>query len=208
MSGQQSDIEEILSRRDDNGADYWATPDGRIYVGNPFSTIGSLGLLHELGLKSDHEEWTRSTGPSEAGGVGEFPTSRLATPRRSWSDLDRYVWFRLWRFLRRRQGPRGRLHPAGFAEWERRSGLAYFYPPWTEWVYSLACRKVNVVGKPYEGKPHVRFDVAGGGNRIFRCQAPPPDPTCGRRPRNAHAAPLNPDVRRQERSHDGSAASS
>ena len=45
------------------------------------------------------------------------------------ADLDRYVWLRLWRFLRRRQGPRGRLHPAGFAEWERRSGLAYFYPP-------------------------------------------------------------------------------
>ena len=45
------------------------------------------------------------------------------------ADLDRYVWFRLWQFLRRRQGPRGRLHPAGFAEWERRSGLAYFYPP-------------------------------------------------------------------------------
>ena len=55
MSGQQSDIEEILSRRRDNGADYWATPDGRIYVGNPFSTIGCLSLLHELGLTSDHE---------------------------------------------------------------------------------------------------------------------------------------------------------
>ena len=41
MPGQQADIEEILSRRHDNGADYWATPDGRIYVGNPFSTIGS-----------------------------------------------------------------------------------------------------------------------------------------------------------------------
>jgi macrodomain Ter protein organizer (MatP/YcbG family) len=44
------------------------------------------------------------------------------------ADLDRYVWFRLWRFLRKRQGPRGRLLPAAFVEWERRSGLAYFYP--------------------------------------------------------------------------------
>ena len=27
--------------------------------------------------------------------------------------------------------------------------------------YSLVCRETNVVGKPYEGKPYVRFDVAG-----------------------------------------------
>src|SRR3989304_3495018 len=32
-------------------------------------------------------------------------------------------------------------------------------------VCSLARRRANVVGKPYEGKPHVRFDVAGGGNQ-------------------------------------------
>src|SRR2546425_9614604 len=32
-------------------------------------------------------------------------------------------------------------------------------------VSSLACRKVKVVGKPYEGIPHVRFDVAGSGNQ-------------------------------------------
>ena len=44
------------------------------------------------------------------------------------ADLDRYVWLRLWRFLKKRQGPRGRLLPAAFAEWERRSGLTYFYP--------------------------------------------------------------------------------
>src|SRR5919106_6122271 len=34
-------------------------------------------------------------------------------------------------------------------------------------IYSLACREVKVVGKPYEGKPHVRFEVAGGGNPDF-----------------------------------------
>ena len=44
------------------------------------------------------------------------------------ADLDRYVRLRLWRFLRKRQGPRGRLRPAAFAAWERRSGLTYFYP--------------------------------------------------------------------------------
>jgi hypothetical protein len=44
------------------------------------------------------------------------------------ADLDRYVWLRLWRFLKKRQGARGRLYPAAFAAWERRSGLAHFYP--------------------------------------------------------------------------------
>lgn len=50
-----SDVHTVLSHRHDNGADFWATPDGRIYVGNPFSTISSLGILHELGVDSDHE---------------------------------------------------------------------------------------------------------------------------------------------------------
>jgi group II intron reverse transcriptase/maturase len=44
------------------------------------------------------------------------------------ADLDRYVRLRLWRFLRQRQGPRGRLCPAAFAAWERRSGLTSCYP--------------------------------------------------------------------------------
>jgi hypothetical protein len=44
------------------------------------------------------------------------------------ADLDRYVRLRLWRFLKKRQGPCGRLRPEAFAEWERRSGLTYFYP--------------------------------------------------------------------------------
>lgn len=45
------------------------------------------------------------------------------------ADLDRYVRVRLWRFLEKRQGPRGHLPPAAFVEWERRSGLTYFYLP-------------------------------------------------------------------------------
>ena len=49
------DVEAILAHRRDKGADHWATPDGRIYVGNPFSTISSLGMLHELGVGADHE---------------------------------------------------------------------------------------------------------------------------------------------------------
>jgi hypothetical protein len=31
--------------------------------------------------------------------------------------------------------------------------------------HDLACRKPKAVGEPYEGQPHVRFDVAGGGNQ-------------------------------------------
>jgi hypothetical protein len=43
------------------------------------------------------------------------------------ADLDRYVWLRLWIFLRKRQGPRGYLRPDGYAAWFRRSGLERFY---------------------------------------------------------------------------------
>ena len=45
MSEWQSDIDSILARRNDNGADFWATPGGRIYVGNPYSTIAVAGGL-------------------------------------------------------------------------------------------------------------------------------------------------------------------
>jgi group II intron reverse transcriptase/maturase len=52
----------------------------------------------------------------------------LGNSTKKLADLDRYVWLRLWRFLKKRQGARGRLSPEAFTEWERRSGLAYFYP--------------------------------------------------------------------------------
>lgn len=44
------------------------------------------------------------------------------------ADLDRFVRRRLWCFFQKRRGSRGRLTALAFAEWERRSGLAYFYP--------------------------------------------------------------------------------
>lgn len=46
----QSDIEAILARRHDNGADYWATSDGRLIKGSPFSTLDSAYMLAELGM--------------------------------------------------------------------------------------------------------------------------------------------------------------
>lgn len=51
----QPDIDAILAERHHNQGDFWATPDGRIYVGNPFSTLSSLAMLHELGVTSSHE---------------------------------------------------------------------------------------------------------------------------------------------------------
>lgn len=51
----RADIDAILAKRHDNGEDFWATPDGRIYVGSPFSTLSSLVMLHELGVARSHE---------------------------------------------------------------------------------------------------------------------------------------------------------
>ena len=75
--------------------------------------------------------------------------------------------------------------PVAFLAWLRRCGLTYFYGvASTVWidvllcsrtgvVNSLAYRQTKVVGKPYE--PHVRFDVAGGGDQagFEPSQAPP-----------------------------------
>jgi group II intron reverse transcriptase/maturase len=49
------------------------------------------------------------------------------------------------------------------------------YPEYV--CFSLECLRQKVVGEPDEGKPHVRFDVAGNGNQAYKTQAPFPDPT-------------------------------
>jgi hypothetical protein len=48
-----------------------------------------------------------------------------------------------------------------------------------KWRRNLESRKKKVVGKPYEGKPHVRFEAAGAGNGLSYNTAPVLDPTCG-----------------------------
>lgn len=53
---------------------------------------------------------------------------RVGNSTKKLADLDRYVRLRRWIFLRKRQGPRGRLRPEGYAAWLRRSGLERFYP--------------------------------------------------------------------------------
>ncbi len=47
----QSDVDAILSRRHDLGADYWTTPDARIMKGAPFSTVECANYLLELGME-------------------------------------------------------------------------------------------------------------------------------------------------------------
>jgi hypothetical protein len=49
-SAYESDINSILARRYDNGGDYWATPDGRLLKGSPFTTLDCAPMLRELGM--------------------------------------------------------------------------------------------------------------------------------------------------------------
>ncbi|MCL4435196.1 MAG: prenyltransferase [Thaumarchaeota archaeon] len=48
----RSDVEAILAKRYDNGGDYWASPDGRVGVGSPFSTLECVLMLSDLGMES------------------------------------------------------------------------------------------------------------------------------------------------------------
>ena len=49
-----ADIENILSKSRDNGAEFWATPDGNLMKGGPFSTLEAAYILTELGLDASH----------------------------------------------------------------------------------------------------------------------------------------------------------
>ena len=51
----KADLDLVLQKRHDNGGDFWASADGRLAVGSPFSTLESLQILHELGVKRDHK---------------------------------------------------------------------------------------------------------------------------------------------------------
>jgi hypothetical protein len=46
----RADVEAILARRYDQGADYWTTPDRRLIKGGPFSAAEAALLLTELGM--------------------------------------------------------------------------------------------------------------------------------------------------------------
>lgn len=49
------DFEYLLSTRHDNGADFWATPEGKIGVGGPFGTMAALTIMSELDIPNTHE---------------------------------------------------------------------------------------------------------------------------------------------------------
>jgi hypothetical protein len=49
------DVEAVLATQNHNGGDYWASADGRIGVGTPFSTLESPMILHELRVSRTHE---------------------------------------------------------------------------------------------------------------------------------------------------------
>ena len=48
------DVAYILSKSRDNGAEFWATPDGNLIKGGPFSTLEIAYMLAELGLDTSH----------------------------------------------------------------------------------------------------------------------------------------------------------
>lgn len=51
----KADIEAIIAKRYDNGWDYWTTSDKRLGKGGAFSTLSSVFLLNELGVKKSDE---------------------------------------------------------------------------------------------------------------------------------------------------------
>lgn len=49
-----ADIAYMLEKSHDNGAEFWATPDGNLIKGGPFSTLEACYILAELGLDTSH----------------------------------------------------------------------------------------------------------------------------------------------------------
>jgi hypothetical protein len=50
-----TDFDQILATRYDNGADFWATADGRLGIEKPISTLTALMIISELAVPRDHE---------------------------------------------------------------------------------------------------------------------------------------------------------
>lgn len=50
----QSDVETIMGKRRQHGADYWSTEDGRLGKGSPFATVDCVLMLTELGMAPTH----------------------------------------------------------------------------------------------------------------------------------------------------------
>ena len=52
-SEYESDIQYILAKRHDLGHDFWATPDGRLMKGSPFTALECAMMLIDLGMDRD-----------------------------------------------------------------------------------------------------------------------------------------------------------
>lgn len=82
-------------------------------------------LTERRRLRVDLAELVRSLNPVIRGWRNYF---RVGNSTKKLADLDRYVRFRLWTFLRKRRGSRGQLKPEAFTAWYWRCGLERFYP--------------------------------------------------------------------------------
>lgn len=51
----EEDFTKILATRYANGADFWATEDGRLWIERPISTISALMIMSELKVPKEHE---------------------------------------------------------------------------------------------------------------------------------------------------------
>ncbi len=54
-TADRTDVDAVLEHRHGNGGDFWASADGRLAVGSPFSTLEALLSLHELRVGPRHE---------------------------------------------------------------------------------------------------------------------------------------------------------
>jgi len=50
-----TDLQQILAARHDNGADFWATPDGKLGIERPISTLTAMLIMSELKVSKSHE---------------------------------------------------------------------------------------------------------------------------------------------------------
>lgn len=55
LQNNKSDLDLLLAMRYDNGADFWATPDGHLGIEKPVSTLTALMIISELNIRADHE---------------------------------------------------------------------------------------------------------------------------------------------------------
>lgn len=91
---------------------------------------------------------------------------RIGNSTNKFRQLDRYVKMRLIKFARNKKGQkRYKFRLKTFLKWYFQCGLERFYFKWVCNQRILKRIGKKVVGKPYEGKPHVRFDAAGDGTR-------------------------------------------